>query len=460
MPLTNAQTRDVEALIHPYTNLARHREVGPLILERAKGIFVYDNRGRDYIDGLAGLWCVSLGYNEERLIEAATKQMREMPYAHIFAGRSHEPGIALAEKLKEVAPFTASKVFFANSGSEANDTQVKLAWYYWNARGKPQKKKIISRIKAYHGVTIVSASLTGLPGNHRAFDLPLAMTLHADCPHAYRFAEAGEDDDAFAERLAGNLDALIEREGADTIAAFIAEPVMGAGGVIIPPATYFDRIQPVLAKHDILFIDDEVITGFGRTGNYWGAQTYNMRPHTVSCAKALSSAYMPISAVLIPEDMYQAMLEQSRAIGVFGHGFTYSAHPVAAAVANETLKIYEERNILAHVRRMSEPFVERLRALRTHALIGEAVGVGLLGAVELVSDKAAKKNFPAEKMVAAACCRFAEEEGLLVRALLGDRIAFCPPLVITEAEINEMFDRFARALDKTEAWVRKEGLRG
>jgi len=459
MTLTNAQTRDVEALIHPYTNLARHREVGPLILERAKGIFVYDNRGRDYIDGLAGLWCVSLGYNEERLIEAATRQMREMPYAHIFAGRSHEPGIALAEKLKEVAPFTASKVFFANSGSEANDTQVKLAWYYWNARGKPQKKKIISRIKAYHGVTIVSASLTGLPGNHRAFDLPLAMTLHADCPHAYRFAEAGETDDAFAERLAANLDALIEREGADTIAAFIAEPVMGAGGVIIPPATYFDRIQPVLAKHDILFIDDEVICGFGRTGNYWGAQTYNMRPHTVSCAKALSSAYMPISAVLIPEDMYQAMLEQSRAIGVFGHGFTYSAHPVAAAVANETLKIYEERNIIAHVRRVSEPFLERLRALRTHSLIGEAVGVGLLGAVELVSDKATKKNFPADKIVAAACCRFAEEEGLLVRALLGDRIAFCPPLVITETEINEMFDRFARALDKTEAWVRKEGLR-
>jgi 4-aminobutyrate--pyruvate transaminase len=459
MPLTNAQTRDVEALIHPYTNLAKHREVGPLILERAKGIFVYDNRGRDYIDGLAGLWCVSLGYNEERLIEAATKQMRDMPYAHIFAGRSHEPGIALAEKLKEVAPFNASKVFFANSGSEANDTQVKLAWYYWNAKGKPQKKKIISRTKAYHGVTIVSASLTGLPGNHRQFDLPLPMTLHADCPHAYRFAEPGESEDAFSERLARNLEALIEREGADTIAAFIAEPVMGAGGVVIPPATYFDRIQYVLAKHDILFIDDEVICGFGRTGNYWGAQTYNMRPHTVSCAKALSSAYMPISAVLIHEDMYQAMLDQSRAIGIFGHGFTYSAHPVAAAVANETLKIYDERNIVAYVRQISPLFLKRLRSLRSHPLIGEADGVGLIGAVEIVSDKAAKKNFPAEKMVAAACCRFAEEEGLLVRALLGDRIAFCPPLVISEAEIGEMFDRFGRALDKTEAWVRKERLR-
>jgi 4-aminobutyrate--pyruvate transaminase len=460
MPLTNAQARDVEALIHPYTNLVRHREVGPLILERAKGIFVYDSRGKDYIDGLAGLWCVSLGYDEERLVEAATKQMREMPYAHIFAGRSHEPGIALAEKLKELAPFKASKVFFANSGSEANDTQVKLVWYYWNAKGKPHKKKVISRIKAYHGVTIASASLTGLPANHKQFDLPLAMTLHADCPHAYRFAEAGESEDAFAERLAGNLEALIEREGADTIAAFIAEPVMGAGGAIIPPATYFERIQPVLAKHDILFIDDEVICGFGRTGNYWGAQTYNMRPHTLSCAKALSSAYMPISAVLIPDDMYQAMLEQSRAIGVFGHGFTYSAHPVAAAVANETLKIYQERNIVAYVRQVAPAFLKRLRAMREHSLVGEAEGVGLIGAVELVADKASKHNFPADKTVAAACCRFAEEEGLLVRALLGDRIAFCPPLVISEAEIGEMFDRFARALDKTEGWVRQQGLRG
>jgi 4-aminobutyrate--pyruvate transaminase len=460
MQLTNAQQRDVEALIHPYTNLARHREVGPIILERGKGIFVYDNRGRDYIDGLAGLWCVSLGYNEERLVEAATKQLRELPYSHIFAGRSHEPGIELAERLKEVAPFTASKVFFANSGSEANDSQVKLAWYYWNARGKPAKKKIISRTKAYHGVTLVSASLTGLPNNHRAFDLPFPGILHADCPHYYRNAEPGESEQDYAGRLAANLEALIEREGADTIAAFIAEPVMGAGGVILPPATYFDRIQPVLAKHDILFIDDEVICGFGRTGNYWGAQTYNMRPHTVSCAKALSSAYMPISAVLLDEDIYQAMLDQSRAIGTFGHGFTYSAHPVAAAVAVETLKIYEERNIVAEVRRKSPAFLKRVRALRDHPLVGEADGVGLICGIELLADKASKKNFPPEKAVGMACAAFAQEEGLMTRAMLSDRLAFCPPLIISEAEIDLMFDRFTRALDKTEEWVRREKLRG
>lgn len=460
MTLTNAQTRDVEALIHPYTNLAKHREVGPLILERGRGIRVFDNRGRDYIDAMAGLWCVSLGYSEERLIEAAAKQMRELPYSHSFAGRSHEPGIELAERLKEVAPFAASKVFFANSGSEANDTQIKLAWYYWNAKGKPQKKKIISRTKAYHGVTLVSASLTGLPNNHRGFDLPFGGILHADCPHAYHNAEAGESDDAFAARLAGNLEALIEREGPETIAAFIAEPVMGAGGVIIPPATYFDRIQPVLAKYDILFIDDEVICGFGRTGNYWGAQTYNMRPHTLSCAKALSSAYLPISAMLMHEEMYQAMLDQSRAIGTFGHGFTYSAHPVAAAVAVETLKIYEERNIVAHVRRVAPTFAKRLKALNDHPLVGEAVGVGLLGGVELVADKAARKNFPADKAVGMACAGFAQEEGIFTRAMLADRLAFCPPLIITEAEIDEMFDRFTRALDKTEEWVRREKLRG
>ena len=309
-------------------------------------------------------------------------------------------------------------------------------------------------------MTLVSASLTGLANNHRGFDLPFPGILHADCPHAYRHAELGESDDDFAARLASNLEALIEREGADTIAAFIAEPVMGAGGVILPPATYFDRIQPVLAKHNILFIDDEVICGFGRTGNYWGAQTYNMRPHTLSCAKALSSAYMPISAVLLSEDIYQAMLDQSRAIGTFGHGFTYSAHPVAAAVAIETLKIYEERNIVAQVRRLSVPFLKRVRALRDHPLVGEADGVGLICGIELVADKAAKRNFPADKMVGAACAAFAQEEGLVTRAMLADRIAFCPPLIITEAEIDLMFDRFVRALDKTEEWVRREKLRG
>ncbi len=458
MPLTNSQTRDVEALIHPYTNLARHRETGPLILERGKGVFIYDDRGRDYLDALAGLWCVSLGYNEERLVEAAARQMRQLPYSHIFAGRSHEPAIELAERLKEMSPFPASKVFFANSGSEANDTQIKLAWYYWNAHGKPQKKKIISRVRAYHGVTLASASLTGLANNHKGFDLPFAGILHADCPHAYRFAEPGESEEDFATRLASNLEALIEREGPDTIAAFVAEPIMGAGGVIIPPATYFEKVQPILDRHDILLIDDEVICGFGRTGNDWGAQTFNMKPQTLSCAKALSSGYLPISAMIMNEPMYQAMLDQSRAIGTFGHGFTYSAHPVAAAVAIETLNIYRERAIFAHVRKVAPQFLKRLHALADHPLVGEARGTGLLGAVELVADRTTRAPFPADKFVGQACANFAQEEGLCVRALLSDRIAFCPPLIISEQEINELFDRFERALNKTEHWVSQQGL--
>lgn len=456
MPLTNTQTRDVEALIHPYTNLVKHRESGPLVLDRGKGIYVYDDHGKEYIDGLASLWCVSLGYGEERLVEAAARQMRQLPFTHIFAGRSHEPAIELAEKLKEVAPFASSKVFFANSGSEANDTQIKLVWYYWNAHGKPQKKKIISRTRGYHGVTLVSASLTGLANNHKGFDLPFPGIIHADCPHHYRFAEPGETEEAFSARLAANLEALILKEDPDTIAAFIAEPVMGAGGAIIPPKGYFESIQPILSKYNILLIDDEVICGFGRTGQYWGAQTYNMKPQSLSCAKALSSGYLPISAMIINDDMYQAMLDQSRAIGTFGHGFTYSAHPVAAAVAVETLKIYEERNLFAHVRKVAPTFQKRLNALAEHPLVGEAKGVGLIGAVELVADKAAKSSHPPSQTVGQACANFAQGEGLFVRALLGDRVAFCPPLVITEAEINEMFDRFVRALDKTVAWLRQQ----
>jgi 4-aminobutyrate--pyruvate transaminase len=458
--LTNEQVRDRETMIHPYTNLATVRETGAIVMDHGKGVFVYDSQGKEYIEGLAGLWCNGLGHGEERLIEAATRQMRKLPYATVFAGKSHEPGIALAEKLKEIAPMPVSKVFFAASGSEINDTQVKLAWYYNNAIGRPKKKKIISRYKAYHGVTMVSASLTGLPNNHRDWDLPFDFVLHTDCPHYWRNAEPGETEAAFCARMAASLETLIEREGPDTIAAFIAEPVMGAGGVIIPPMAYYEAIQPVLAKHDILFLDDEVITGFGRTGNMWGAQTYNMRPHTISCAKQLSSSYAPIAAMLIPEFMYEAMLEESRKIGTFAHGFTYAAHPVAAAVANETLAIYEERNIVGHVRATAPVFRDRIMKLAGHPLTGEADAIGLVGTIELNADPKTKRNFAPAQGVGPALVRFAEKHGLITRALMHDRMVFCPPMVITEGEIHEMFDRMEKALDDCEAWVRREGLRG
>ena len=451
--------RDIASVIHPYTNLAKHRETGPLVITRGKGIYVYDEDGKAYIEGMAGLWCTSFGFGEEALIEAAVEQMRALPYYHSFAGKSTNPLIDVSEKLLAIAPDTMSKVLLSNSGSEANDTLVKLVWYYNNAHDRPEKKKIVSRIKGYHGVTVASASLTGLPNNHRDFDLPIANILHTDCPHHYRFCEDGESEEEFATRMADNLEAMIVDEGPETVAAFIAEPVMGAGGVLVPPKTYFAKVQAVLAKYDVLFLVDEVITGFGRTGNMWGSQTYGLKPDTLTVAKALSSAYLPISGVMVSEDIYDAMISESEKIGVFGHGYTYSGHPVCAAVAARTLELMEERNILAHVRAVAPRFQQRLMALGDHPLVGEARGVGLVGAMELVADKASKRSFQPSDGVGAKCAQMAESHGVIPRAI-GDNMAFCPPLIITEAEIDEMFDRFTKALDDTDAWVEKEGLRG
>jgi 4-aminobutyrate---pyruvate transaminase len=456
--LTNLQTRDVETLIHPYTNLATHRDNGPLVLENAKGIYVYDVDGKPYIEGMAGLWCASLGYGNEELVEAAASQMRKLSFTHLFSGRSHDPAIELAEKLKEIAPIDVSKVFFGCSGSDANDTQIKLVWYYNNALGRPKKKKIISRLKGYHGVTIASASLTGLPNNHIDFDLPIQGILHTSCPHHYRFGLPGETEEDFASRLAIELEEMILNEGPDTVAAFIAEPIMGAGGVIVPPATYFEKIQPILDKYDILLIADEVITGFGRLGQMFGSPVMGMKPDTMSLAKAITSAYQPLSAVLVPEHMYQAMLDESRKIGVFGHGFTYSGHPVASAVACKTLEIYERDNIVGHVRSVMNGFQRRLHALAEHPMVGEARGVGLVGGLEVVADKQTRRGFLPKQAVAAKCVVFGQMEGVIIRAI-GDTIAICPPLIITAAEVDELFDRITRALDRTEVWVHKEGLR-
>ncbi|MGZ5989586.1 MAG: aminotransferase [Rhizomicrobium sp.] len=458
MPLSNAQMRDVQSVLHPYTNLVKFRDTGPLILDKGQGVRVYDESGKEYIEAMAGLWCTALGWGENELAETAAEQMRKMAFGHLFGGRSHEPAIALAEKLKEISPFPVGKVFFANSGSEANDTQIKLYWYASNARGQTRKKKILSRIKAYHGVTLASASLTGLANNHKSFDLPFDFARHADCPHFYRNAEPGETEMQFSQRMATNLNAMIEREDPDTIAAMIAEPIMGAGGVIMPPDGYFDAITRVLDKHGIPLIDDEVITGFGRTGEWFGCGTYGFEPESMSIAKALSSAYLPISAVLLSPELSEIIEQESGKIGTFGHGFTYSGHPVAAAVALKTIEIYQRRDLVGHVRHVAPLFQKRLKALAEHPLVGEAVGVGLIGAVELVADKKTKQSFEGSRQAAATLCGFAQEEGLIVRPLLGDRIAFCPPLVITEAEIGELFDRFERALKKSLDWATKEKL--
>ena len=456
--LSNLAVRDIETVLHPNTNLATLPQVGPLILERGKGVWLYDTEGKGYLDGMAGLWCTSLGYGNEELVETAAAQMRKLSYAHLFGARSHDPAIELAEKLKEIAPVPISKVFFCSSGSEANDTQVKLVWYMNNALGRPRKKKIISRLKAYHGVTVASASLTGLPNNHIDFDLPIAGILHTNCPHHYRYALDGESEEEFATRLAAELEAMITREGPDTVAAFIAEPVMGAGGVLVPPKTYFPKIMAACRKYDVYMIDDEVICGFGRLGEMWGGPVLGYKADSVTIAKALSSAYMPIAGVMVPQTMYDAMIEESRKIGVFGHGYTYSGHPVAAAVAVKTLEIYARERLVEKSAAKAPKFQARLKALGDHPLVGEARGLGLVGGVELVADKRSKRPFDPKQGVGFYCSRFAEEEGLIVRFLPGDCLSICPPLIISAEEIEQLFDRLGRAIDRTLDWAKREQL--
>jgi 4-aminobutyrate--pyruvate transaminase len=384
--------------------------------------------------------------------------MVKLNYSQLFAGRTNEPSVLLAEKLKQMAPFDAGRVFFGLSGSDANDTQIKLIWYYNNAIGRPQKKKIISRKRGYHGVTIASGSLTGLPPFHAAFDLPMPGVLHTSSPHYYSEGLPGETESEFLQRLVDDLEHMIEREGAETVAAFIAEPIMGAGGVVVPPEHYYPRIQQVLDKHDIAFIDDEVICGFGRTGKAFGAQTMNIRPTTMSIAKALSSAYLPISAVLLPEFMYEAFADRSAELGNFAHGFTYSGHPVCAAVALRNLELMEEMDLFAHAEKMGAILQQRLQQFVGHPLVGEVRGKGLIAAVELVRRAEPRETFVPSDGVGAYCSSACHEAGLVLRNL-GDSIAICPPLIINESQIDELITKLGTALNQTHEWVNKQGLR-
>ena len=442
------ESRDLQHMLHPITNLELLHRTGPLVQERASGVYLWDNNGKQYLEGMAGLWCTALGYGEEELIRVAEDQLRKLSYGPTFVGKTNEPSVLLAEKLKAMVSFDVDRVFFGLSGSDANETQAKLIWYYHNLIGQPERKKIISRLRGYHGTSLAGGSLTGLPQFHSHFDLPLPGFLHTESPYYYRQALDGESESDFCDRLSGSLEALIQREGPETIAAFIAEPVQGAGGVIVPPEGYFPRIQAVLDKYGIILIDDEVICGFGRTGRAFGAQTVDMRPTTMTVAKALSSAYLPISAVLVPEYMYEPMIEASGEVGTFGHGFTYSGHPVCAAVALRNLELMEEREIFAHAAAMGEVFQRRLRALADHPLVGDVRGVGLMGGVELVEDRQTGKPFESSLGVGLICMEHAHEAGLLVRPL-GDTIALCPPLIITVDQIDELFGKLDTALDKT-----------
>ena len=457
MAANSAQARDIAYQVHPQTNLRLHQTEGPLVVERGDGAYVFDDSGKRYLEGMAGLWCASLGFSERRLAEVAYEQMKTLPYYHTFNGRSHPASIDLAEKLIEIAPVRMSKVLFQSSGSEANDTAIKLVWYYHNAIGKPKKKKIIGRTKGYHGTTAASVSLSGQALMHADFDLPLDRFRHTEQPHYYKLAEEGESEEAFASRMAERLESLILAEGPDTCAAFFAEPVQGAGGVIVPPPTYFEKVQAVLKKYDMLFVADEVICGFGRTGARWGSETFGLEPDMLTCAKALSASYMPISALMISEAVFDAMVAESDKIGIFGHGYTYSGHPVTSAVALETLRIYEERDVLGHVRRVAPYFQSKIAALAEHPLVGDVSGVGLLAGLEIVRDKRTRESFDPAAKIGERIQGAALRHGLISRAL-GDRLALCPPLIIGEAHVDEIAGAVRSALDDVWGEVRPEGL--
>ncbi|MFK8083568.1 MAG: aminotransferase [Granulosicoccus sp.] len=438
---------DRQYVLHPFTHPSNHESEGPFVIERGEGVYVWDDQGNRLLEGMSGLWCTSLGFSENRLAEAAARQFAQLPFSHLFTHRSTPPAIELSKRLVELAPEGIGKCFLVNSGSEAVDTAVKMVWYYNNSLGRPQKKTIIARHRAYHGVTVAAGSLTGLPYAQDGFDLPAIPVIHAETPHAYRHAEESESEQEYSTRLAKSLEQQIVEAGADTIAAFIAEPVMGAGGVIIPPAGYFEKVQEVLNRHDILFIADEVICGFGRTGNVWGCDTYNIKPDIITSAKQLSSAYLPIGAVLVTDTMYKVFQDFADKLGTFGTGNTYGGHPVSSAVALETLNIYESDDIFGQVRSRSPHFAERVQALQNHPLVGHARSVGLLGAVELVADKSSKKPFPASDKIAVQVMAAAREHNLILRATPGDTVAFCPPLIINDDQIDEMFDAVTDALN-------------
>ncbi|ESQ47653.1 hypothetical protein EUTSA_v10020563mg [Eutrema salsugineum] len=443
-------------MLAPFTAGWQSADLHPLIIAKSEGSYVYDDHGTKYLDSLAGLWCTALGGNEPRLVSAAMEQLNTLPFYHSFWNRTTKPSLDLAKDL--LGMFTANKMakaFFTNSGSEANDTQVKLVWYYNNALGRPEKKKFIARNKSYHGSTLISASLSGLPALHQNFDLPAPFVLHTDCPHYWRFHLPGETEEDFSTRLAKNLEDLIIKEGPETIGAFIAEPVMGAGGVIPPPATYFEKVQAVVKKYDILFIADEVICAFGRLGTMFGCDKYNIKPDLVSLAKALSSAYMPIGAILISQEVADVIYSQSNKLGAFSHGFTYSGHPVSCAVAIEALKIYKERNIPEHVAKVAPRFQDGLKAFsKSSPIIGEIRGTGLILGTEFTDNKSPNEPFPPEWGVGAYFGAECQKRGMLVR-VAGDSIMMSPPLIISPEEIDELIDIYGKALKATEERVKE-----
>lgn len=459
--MTNARNSladiDSRHVMHPYANLRANESGQPLIVTRGDGVHVEDSTGRKYIEGVAALWYASLGFSEERLAKAAYDQMTRLPCYHAFGNKVADVVIELTEKLVELAPEGLGHVFYSSSGSEANDTALKLVRYYNNARGRPLKKKIIARQWAYHGTTLATSSLTGVPRNHWDFDVPAPGVIHVECPNYYRNGRDEESEEQYADRLVAEIEAVIASEGAETIAAFWAEPVMGVGGVVTPPATYFAKVQRLLKQNDILFVADEVIAGFGRLGKMFGSQVYDLDPDMLVLAKALSSGYAPISALLVHDRIWDVLADNSAKHGVLGHGYTYSAHPMPAAVALETLKIYEERDVLGHVQTIAPTFRRGFDRIAESPIVGEIRCVGLIAGVEFVADRKTRAKFAPEIGVARIAEAKCLEHGLILRAI-GDVLAVSPPLIITEGELGELFGRLEIAVRETEAALAKLGL--
>jgi L-2,4-diaminobutyrate transaminase len=458
---------DQNSLLHPLTSIADHLRDGPAIYTSAQGVLIKDQQGRELVDMGAGLWCVNVGYGRVELADAAATSMKQLSFQHLFGGASCETTIRLADRLlslfgQQVPGAQMARVFFGNSGSDANDTAVKLVRYYNNLRGLPAKKKIISRIGSYHGVTCASGSLTGIESYHKAFDLPLEGVLHTSCPHYFGFASRGETEADFTQRMVADLEALIQREGAQNIAAFIVEPVMGTGGVLLPPVGYFEQVQAVLDRHDILLIVDEVITGFGRTGHWFASGAYALRPDIVSLAKGLTSAYFPMSASLISERIWSVLKQTSPDVGTFMHGFTYSGHPVGSAVAMANLDVMEREELVDNAARLGPYLLDGLRnRIGDHPYVGDIRGLGLMVGVEFMADRIKHRPFAKRMTPHRIVAQHAKETGVLTRALpFGHVNSFSPPLSITADEIDQGLDAYARALKAAEPELKKMATSG
>ncbi|MGI4839787.1 MAG: aspartate aminotransferase family protein [Janthinobacterium lividum] len=445
---SNPQTRQWQELssdhhLAPFSDYQQLKEKGPRIITHAKGVHLWDSEGHKILDGMAGLWCVAIGYGRDELADVAARQMRELPYYNLFFQTAHPPVLELAKVVAELAPAGMSHVFFTGSGSEGNDTVLRLVRHYWALKGQPQKKVIISRINGYHGSTVAGASLGGMVGMHEQGDLPIPGIVHIAQP--YWFGEGGDmTPEAFGIWAAEELEKKILEVGEANVAAFIAEPIQGAGGVIIPPDSYWPKIKEILAKYDILFVADEVICGFGRTGEWFGSDYYDLQPDLMTIAKGLTSGYIPMGGVIVRDTVVKVISEG----GDFNHGFTYSGHPVAAAVALENIRILRDEQIVTRVKEETAPYLQkRLRELADHPLVGEVRGLGLLGAIELVRDKATRARYEGLG-VGMICRQFCFDNGLIMRAV-GDTMIIAPSLVITKAEIDELLDKARKCLDLT-----------